>query len=66
MDATIVLKQIDALERELIKLKKNVLLSAQIKEKSAKKIRSLYGSVKAGDITEAMIEESKKNLFRTL
>jgi len=66
MKTAMVLKQIDVLEKELIKLKKDIIHSAAIKVKPKKKKLSLYGSVKGGDITDSMIEESKKNLFRPL
>lgn len=61
-----VLKQIDVLEQELAKLKKDIIHSLAAKEKSKKKKPSLFGSVKGEDITEAIIAESKRNLFRNL
>jgi len=65
LDALDVLKKIDNLERDLAKLKKDVLHELTTKMKDRKDIKtSLFGSVKAGDITEEMIEESKRNLFR--
>ncbi len=51
----VVLKQIDILERELIKLKKEVLHGLAIKEKPKKVKPSLFGSVKGGDVTEDRI-----------
>lgn len=67
LDAIMVLKQIDILELELIKLKRDVLHGLVVKEERPKKMKaSLFGSVKGGDVTEEMIEESKHNLFRNL
>lgn len=61
-----VLKQIDILERELIRLKRDILHGLVAKEKPEKMKPSLFGSVKSGDVTEEMIKESKKDLFRNL
>lgn len=61
-----VLKRIDILEQELIRLKKEVLHGLAGREKTKKIKPSLFGSVKGGDITEEMIEQSKHNLFRRL
>jgi hypothetical protein len=61
-----VLKHIDFLEQELVRLKKDIIHSLVVREKSPKKKPSLFGSVKGGDITENMIEKSKQNLFRKL
>jgi len=66
LNATMVLKQVDALEKELVRLKRNILHSLVTKEKPKKLKSSLFGSVRGGDITEEMIEESKRNLFRNL
>lgn len=66
LDTTMVLKQIDILERELIKLKKDVLHGLAAREKPKKLKPSLFGSVKGGDVTEDLIEESKRSLFRNL
>jgi len=62
----IVLKQVDILERELVRLKRDILhnLIAQPRETGSK--LSLFGSVKGGDVTDEMIEDSKRNLFRKL
>ena len=66
LSTTKVLKQIDVLERELVKLKRDILHGLAVEERPAKAKASLFGSVKGGDITEEMIEESKRNLFRNL
>lgn len=61
-----ILKHIDVLERELTKLKRDILSGFAVIEKPEKLKTSLFGSVKGGDVTEEMIEESKHNLFRNL
>lgn len=59
-----ILKHLDTLEREIIMLKRNILYGKE-KGKRTKKIKaSLFGSVKSGDITEEMIEDSQYNLFK--
>ncbi len=66
LNAAMVLKQVDTLEKELVRLKRDILHSLVTKEKPKKVKSSLFGSVKSRDITEEMIEESKRNLFRNL
>lgn len=66
LSTSMVLKQIDVLERELIRLKRDVLHGLVVRERPKKLKTSLFGSVKGGDITEEMIDESKHNLFRNL
>ncbi len=61
-----VMKQIDYLELELSRLKRVLLHSLPAVEKQRKMKPSLFGSVKGGDITDAMVEESKKSLLRKL
>jgi len=66
VNTTITLKHLDALERELIRLKRDILHGLTVR-KGPKKIKpSLFGSVRGGDVTDEMIKESKKNLFRKL
>jgi hypothetical protein len=57
------LKKLNTLDREIEQMKREWLLTGKhvIEPRS-----SLYGSVKGGDITEEMIDEAKKSLFRTL
>lgn len=57
-----VLKRIGDLEREIEYLKRD-LMHLRLEEKPKQKL-SLFGSVRGGDITDEMIEEAKKNLFR--
>jgi ribosomal protein L9 len=59
-----ILKKIDKLEREIEKLKRDFLKKAENAEKKGKSKSSLFGSVGGGDITEEIINRSKKNLFR--
>jgi hypothetical protein len=66
LDTTMVLKQIDILERELVRLKRDILHSLVVRKKPKKLKPSLFGSVRGGDVTEEMIEESKYKLFRNL
>ncbi len=56
------LRRIEDLQRELEYLKRDLLrVKTEPKEKP-----SLFGSVHGGDITEEMIEEAKKDLFKGL
>jgi hypothetical protein len=61
-----ILKHIDILQQELARLKKDIIHSLSGTKKQWEKKPSLFGSVKGGDITEEMIEESKGSLFRNL
>ena len=66
LNTTIALKHIDVLERELIRLKRDILHGLAVRKRSKKLKPSLFGSVRGGEVTEEMIDESKKNLFRKL
>ena len=66
LNTTIALKHLDVLERELIRLKRDILHGLTARKKSKKIKPSLFGSVRGGDVTDEMINESKKNLFRKL
>ena len=57
-----VLKRIGDLEREIEYIKRD-LMHLRLEEKQKP---SLFGSVRGGDITDEMIEEAKKDLFREL
>lgn len=57
-----VLKRVEHLRRELEDLKRELVHLAE----TPKPKSSLFGSVPAEDITEEMIEEAKKSLFREL
>jgi hypothetical protein len=62
----VVLKKIDGIERELAKLKRDVIHNLVASGTPKKMKPSLFGSVRGGDVTEKMIQESKYNLFRKL
>ena len=57
-----ILKRIGDLEREIEYIKRD-LMHLRLAEKPKQKT-SLFGSVRGGDITEEMIDEAKKDLFR--
>ncbi|MCK4734319.1 MAG: hypothetical protein KAT65_17830 [Methanophagales archaeon] len=60
VQANTVLKRIGNLEREIGYLKRDLMhLGGKTVQKP-----SLFGSVRGGDVTDEMIEEAKKNLFR--
>lgn len=52
------------LEREIEEVKRDLLQSLP-QEPEDDEISSLYGTVEGGDITEEMIEDAKRSLFRT-
>ncbi|MEW6447659.1 MAG: hypothetical protein AB1426_06180 [Bacillota bacterium] len=62
----LLLKQINTLEREVERLKRNLLhnLTARTGRKKAKP--SLFGSVRSGDIADEEIQKAKTALFRDL
>jgi len=66
INTTMVLKKVDSLERELARLKRDILHGLVFRKRSKKLKPSLFGSIRGGDITEEMIEESKHQLFRNL
>ena len=63
LDTERFLKKIDNSQRQLELLKRELMRSIQ---PTKMKKPSLFGSVKGGDITEEMIEEAKRSLFRDL
>lgn len=64
LDAEIILERVSNIERILEFLKRDIIKGIEIEPKEAR--TSLYGSVKGGDITEEMIDEAKRALFRDL
>jgi hypothetical protein len=64
LDAGRFLRRVDTMERQLAFLKRDLVRSIQPGRRKVK--ASLYGSVKGGDVTEEMIEEAKRSLFREL
>ena len=59
------LKKLNSLSREIEQLKRYWLKSIS-QPVSRMERKSLYGSVRGGNITEEMIENAKKALFRDL
>ena len=64
--AALVLRKIDGMERELAELRREIIHGLTVKDYPKKTKPSLFGAVKAGDVTEEMIEESQRNLFRSM
>lgn len=61
-----VLKKIEGMERELAKLKRDVIHTLPVRKTPQKIKPSLFGSVRGRGITEKIIEQAKHNLFRNL
>lgn len=59
-----ILQRLRRLEREVELLRREVFRSYASPTKTTS--RSLFGSIRGGDITEGMVEEAKKSLFRDL
>ena len=66
LSTKMILKHIDVLERELVSLKRDIFRSSMVGEQPKKPKTSLFGSVRGGDVTEEIIDESKRSLFRNL
>ena len=64
LDAEVILERVSDMERTLEFLKRDIIKGFEPSEEKTK--ISLFGSVKAGDITEEMIDEAKRSLFRDL
>jgi hypothetical protein len=64
LDAEIILQRVGNIERALEFLKRDIIIGIEPLSEEAR--TSLYGSVKGGDITEEMIDEAKRALFRDL
>jgi len=64
MDVEVILKRVSDIEKTLESLKRDIIKGLEPSDK--KTAKSLFGSVKAGDITEEMIDEAKASLFRNL
>lgn len=64
LDTERFLKRLDTMQRQLEFLKRALVRGIQPTRRIQK--ASLYGSVKGGDVTEEMIEEAKRSLFREL
>jgi hypothetical protein len=64
MNNPMFLQRLNHLSREVEKLKREWLLSEERRVITPRP--SLYGSVRGDDVTEGMIEDAKKSLFRDL
>ena len=62
------LQRIESLERELEKIKRDLIKSREAEQgdEKAEKKPSLFGSVSGGNITAETIQESKRRLFRDI
>jgi hypothetical protein len=60
------LRRVDALGRELEQLRRDLLRGVAASTSIPARKPTLYGSVQAGDITDEMIVEAQKNLWRPL
>ena len=55
-----ILRRVESLEQEIGYIKRDLLhIESESREKP-----SLFGSIRGGDITDEMVEEVKKDLFR--
>lgn len=59
------LSRVHRLEQELEQLKRELLQQFAVHPAQAVKKPSLFGCVQGGDVTEAIIEDAKRSLFRT-
>lgn len=61
------LERVERLEREIERLKRDLIRNlATVSVPTRPEKPSLFGSVRGGDVSEEMIEEAKRNLFREL
>lgn len=60
------LQRVDTLSQELEQLRRDLLRSATGSPAVPARKPTLFGSVRAGDITDEMIEDAKRDLFRDL
>ena len=60
------LERVNSLEREMERLKRDLLRNLASSAHDRGEVESLFCAVEGGDITEEMIEEAKKSLFRPL
>ncbi len=64
LDTEVILERVSDIERTLEFLKRDIIKGIELSEE--KERISLFGSVKGGDITEEMVDEAKRSLFRDL
>ena len=60
------LERVNSLEREMERLKRDLLRNLTASPREKRKTDTLFGTVEGADVTEEMIEEAKKSLFRPL
>ncbi|MDI6631244.1 MAG: hypothetical protein AB1507_04380 [Bacillota bacterium] len=60
------LKRVDALGREIERLRRDLLRDLAAKTGKGKTKPSLFGSVRGKDVPEEMVESAKQALFRDL
>lgn len=62
----VLLSRVHRLEQELEQLKRALLQHVSAHPPDSAKKPSLFGCVRGGDVTEAIIEEAKQSVFRDL
>ncbi|MCB0228708.1 MAG: hypothetical protein KDH90_06185, partial [Anaerolineae bacterium] len=60
------LRRVDVLSREVEQLRRDLLRGVAAQPATLQPKPSLFGSVRAGDITAEMIDEAQRDLFRSL
>lgn len=60
------LDRINALERDIARLRRDLLRNLTRHKREEREKPSLFGSVRGGDVSEEMIEDAKRSLFRPL
>jgi hypothetical protein len=60
------LERVNSLEREMERLKRDLLRNLTASPREKRETPSLFGTVEGRDVTEEMIEEAKKSIFRPL
>ena len=65
-NSNILLQRVDSLNREMERLRRDILKGMAGGQPVYQQKKSLFGSVSAGEITDEMITRAQKSLFRTL
>jgi hypothetical protein len=60
------LRRVDGMGREIERLRRDLLRNMATRPREHRMKSSLFGSLRAGDITEELITEAKQALFRPL
>lgn len=58
------LEQVSLMEREIERMKRDILRSLPEEEEGSQGPSTLFGSVEGGDVTEELINEAKRSLFQ--